>query len=442
MKNHETTLKNHGNQPKTMKHHETTLKNQGNQPKPMKHHETTYQFSASGRVSVTNKEDVAKFFEEVYNATGTSFNMKSGRPDRNKESFRGFRKCIMNVSHSEKSKKLQRPNLQRKCPATITFCLEKPREVLERDSSERVAKKTIEKEFPLSFNLNMIHNHQINRHEHTRFGNVSEETKRRFEKYFEEGYTASAAWNAFRDEIVANNPENYHILLGNRRIVPDYFWPHKFFGKWVEDKMGIFNGVQAYERLKSFCREFDEKNQLIEKLPEGEKYAAIKQTEGGETVVVILDRFMRRVHAMIPQSGDMMIVDATSNLDRSDTKLFHLMCPSAIGGLPLGTLIVTKEDESTIRVALETLKENLPEDAFYGRGRNLGPHLAMTDDCLAERNALRTVWPAMIALLCHFHILQVLQIIFLPDFILPQYYQAHEHVIATRMCMTQPRARA
>ena len=33
MKNHETTLKNHGNQPKTMKNHETTLKNHGNQPK-------------------------------------------------------------------------------------------------------------------------------------------------------------------------------------------------------------------------------------------------------------------------------------------------------------------------------------------------------------------------------------------------------------------------
>ena len=31
MKNHETTLKNHGNQPKTMKNPETTLKNHGNQ---------------------------------------------------------------------------------------------------------------------------------------------------------------------------------------------------------------------------------------------------------------------------------------------------------------------------------------------------------------------------------------------------------------------------
>ena len=41
MKNHETTLKNHGNQPKTMKNHETNLKNHGNQPKTVKNHETT-----------------------------------------------------------------------------------------------------------------------------------------------------------------------------------------------------------------------------------------------------------------------------------------------------------------------------------------------------------------------------------------------------------------
>ena len=41
MKNNETTLKNHGNQPKTMKNHEATLKNHGNHPKTLKNHETT-----------------------------------------------------------------------------------------------------------------------------------------------------------------------------------------------------------------------------------------------------------------------------------------------------------------------------------------------------------------------------------------------------------------
>ena len=35
-KKHETTLKNHGNQPKTMKNNESTLQNHGNQPKTMK----------------------------------------------------------------------------------------------------------------------------------------------------------------------------------------------------------------------------------------------------------------------------------------------------------------------------------------------------------------------------------------------------------------------
>ena len=33
-KNHETTLKNHGNQPKTMKNHETTLKTMETNQKP------------------------------------------------------------------------------------------------------------------------------------------------------------------------------------------------------------------------------------------------------------------------------------------------------------------------------------------------------------------------------------------------------------------------
>ena len=33
---HETTLKNHGNQPKTVRNNETTLKSHGNQPKTMK----------------------------------------------------------------------------------------------------------------------------------------------------------------------------------------------------------------------------------------------------------------------------------------------------------------------------------------------------------------------------------------------------------------------
>ena len=101
-----------------------------------------------------------------------------------------------------------------------------------------------------------------------------------------------------------------------------------------------------------------------------------------------------------------MLMDATSNLDRSDTKLFHLMCPAAVGALPLGTIITTREDEKTIQHGLKMMKKMLPPDAFYGRGPDNGPSLGMTDDSDAERNALRSVWPQMELLLCHFHVLQ------------------------------------
>ena len=110
---------------------------------------------------------------------------------------------------------------------------------------------------------------------------------------------------------------------------------------------------------------------------------------------------------MVPQAGDMLIMDATSDIDRSDTKLFHLMSPSAIGGLPLGTLVVTREDEKTIYHAMKFYQDNLPLNAFHGRGPKLGPALGMTDDCPAKRNTLRRMWPELVAMLCHFHILQV-----------------------------------
>ena len=125
----------------------------------------------------------------------------------------------------------------------------------------------------------------------------------------------------------------------------------------------------------------------------GEELAKVKQIENGETIIAVCDKFSKRVHENIPAAGDLLIMDGTANLDRNDTKEFHLMCPSPVGGLPLGTLIMTRADEETIAAALELYKALLQERAFYGRGKDLGPVLMITDDDAAERNALSNVWP-------------------------------------------------
>ena len=57
--------------------------------------------------------------------------------------------------------------------------------------------------------------------------------------------------------------------------------------------IGSSNGVDSFDRK---CR-----NQFP--LPETEFYADIAQTPQGQTVAVIIDPFMRRVHQTIPQCG-------------------------------------------------------------------------------------------------------------------------------------------
>ena len=136
--------------------------------------------------------------------------------------------------------------------------------------------------------------------------------------------------------------------------------------------------------------------------------AKVKQTDKGETIIAVCDKFNRRVHENVPSAGDLLIMDATANLDRDDTKIFHLMCPSTVEGLPLGTIISTRADEATLCEALELYKSILPANAFYGRGKDLGPKLAITDDDAAERNSLFHAWPGAILLLCMFHFLQAL----------------------------------
>ena len=53
--------------------------------------------------------------------------------------------------------------------------------------------------------------------------------------------------------------------------------------------------------------------------------------------------------------------------------MFRLITPSPAGGLPIGMMITSSEDETTLTGAFSLLKQVLPNDAFYGRGSELGP---------------------------------------------------------------------
>ena len=58
-----------------------------------------------------------------------------------------------------------------------------------------------------------------------------------------------------------------------------------------------------------------------------------------------------RVHETLPQAGDVVMLDATSGVDRIDSKIFRLVTPSPAGSLPLGTIVCSLESESVLTEA-------------------------------------------------------------------------------------------
>ena len=122
-------------------------------------------------------------------------------------------------------------------------------------------------------------------------------------------------------------------------------------------------------------------------------------------VLAICTPLMARAHSMIQQAGELIYCDSTASLDRFSCPTFIISTCSAAGGIPLGVVITSGEDENSISEAINFLKTVLPHGAFYGKGSN-GPSMCITDDCTAERTAIKNNWPNIEMYLCIFHYLQ------------------------------------
>ena len=119
--------------------------------------------------------------------------------------------------------------------------------------------------------------------------------------------------------------------------------------------------------------------------------------------LAICTPIMARAHQVLRQSGE--LVYATSSLDRYNCQTFMISTCTPAGGLPLGVVITSGEDEATITEAMNFLKSVLPKNAFHGRGSK-GPEMCITDDSAAERAAIHSKWPETKLLLCIFNYLQ------------------------------------
>ncbi|KAL5236478.1 hypothetical protein ACI65C_003888 [Semiaphis heraclei] len=211
-----------------------------------------------------------------------------------------------------------------------------------------------------------IHNHKIMCADVLKYRIPSDEVKEQILKLFEEGKSPSKALLALK---------NSYMLT----------------------KVAIIMFVQEIEENSQILNEYNRDC--------NHECSSMEILDDGNFIIAILSPLMRRISEGFDESGEVLFIDSSGNVDRYGCKVFFIYTNSCAGGMLVGSLIVTSEATSIIVKGLELWKKILSPESLGKRGQ-IGPRIFMTDDSLAERNALREVFPQTTLLLCIFHVLQ------------------------------------
>ena len=329
-----------------------------------------------------------KFLADFQDSSSTTYNMFRGDKKGKKSILWGSRKCHHNVRKRSKDDENladeKTKGKQTNCPAQINFKI-KATDAHEHDDNCSF--------FATTLSILFTHNHSIESANAVKYHEVKAETKEAFLKLFEQAHSASSAYHEYKNFLMKKYGDQYVTISADRGVMPDIKWVYNLHAIYMQNAFGKINSPEAFEKAVEKANEYNEKH--------GDTLCVVEQVDD-ETIVAVCDKLSQRVHKVLPQSGDIVYVDATSNLDRQDSKLIKFMTCSPAGGLPLGFVVTGSESEKVLVFAFEKFKQLLPNYAFYNK--KTGPTLFMTDDAPAEINALRRVWPDAMLLLCTWHV--------------------------------------
>ena len=153
----------------------------------------------------------------------------------------------------------------------------------------------------MELSISFLHNHSIESANAVKYHDVSDETNNKFIELFEAAHSASSAYQEYKNDLMKKHGEQYVTVSANRAIMPDYKWVFNFHSQYTKTKYGSSNGPDVFRLVKKNVDNFNNER--------GEELAKAKQTDSGETIVVLCDTFSKRVHENIPAAGDLLIME-------------------------------------------------------------------------------------------------------------------------------------
>ena len=142
------------------------------------------------------------------------------------------------------------------------------------------------------------------------------------------------AAQARRHHQLKHNFESDIELLADKRVNPTLHAVVNLRARWLTQNHGNFDDMSVMESIQ----------RLKIKMPQ--HLINCTATSSGYVAVLITD-FMRRIHEELDSACEVVFVDTTSHVDKTNSSLTILVCSSPAGGLPLGVILSssqTKED--------------------------------------------------------------------------------------------------
>ena len=368
-------------------------------------------FSASVCINnVTTEGQAVQWIKDLEDHTSTTYRISRGNQCKGKRIvYKTDRHC------QHKRKKLSEK--QNQCG--------KKRMTLSRDKKNDCATRfTLKVQAnqvalpPCELFINWEHNHSIQSAHALSFRPLSEGTMCKFEEYFKQGHSPSSAMHLHGLNLAVEyegREEKLQRVSADRSQTPLPMDVYYLYRKWRVKNLGEECGERMFDRLDeaviAYNKEFSAVGgkALLQRYDKEHSESAWEKNAKISTeqplVLAICTPLMCRAHSLLRQSGELVYCDSTASLDRYNCPTFIISTSSSAGGIPLGIVITSGESEAVLTEAFSLLKKILPEKAFYGQGYQ-GPELCITDDCDAERGALKNNWQKITLLLCVFHFLQ------------------------------------
>ncbi|XP_073334841.1 uncharacterized protein [Pagrus major] len=325
-------------------------------------------FRASIKLKLSREEEAKRWFEDFQSSSGLTWSKSKTYP---------------NVGRYNKYRVDYRCRTIRKntsCPATLFLILKRKLELGERKS--RSGDPHVKEGLYLHVNLRNEHNHRGSCAQAMKRKDVSGEAIEKLKKLFEGGHSPTTALDVLKYDLQEEEQDNYVYAAADRSVCPDLRFCYRLYYKLFKKVHGTAAGGEMFKDLEQKLDEYNKE--------QGDVCARMSQTSDNQLVIAMCTPMMRRVHARLRESGEMMFVDSSGN-DRHNHHLFLLLTPSSAGSLPLGVFITTSKTQQTISAALELLQTVFPPDRFFGHPD--GPLVVMTGDCSALRQALTGAFP-------------------------------------------------